>query len=52
MTIIGSPPNTIIFSSGYLEARDYFRAGSWMTAISLVLLMLYAETYWRLLLPL
>jgi sodium-dependent dicarboxylate transporter 2/3/5 len=51
MTIIGSPPNTIIFSSGYLEPRDYFRAGLLMTLVSLGLLLLYAATYWRLVLP-
>src|SRR5437867_78003 len=28
MTVIGSPPNTIIFSSGYLQPRDYLRAGT------------------------
>jgi sodium-dependent dicarboxylate transporter 2/3/5 len=51
MTIIGSPPNTIIFSTGYLHPRDYLRAGTLMTLISLVLLLLFAQTYWRLLLP-
>jgi sodium-dependent dicarboxylate transporter 2/3/5 len=51
MTVIGSPPNTIIFSSGYLQPRDYLRAGAWMTLASLVLLLLFAETYWRLVLP-
>jgi sodium-dependent dicarboxylate transporter 2/3/5 len=51
MTVIGSPPNTIIFSSGYLQPRDYMKAGIWLTLASLILLMLYAETYWRLVLP-
>ena len=51
MTIIGSPPNTIIFSTGYLQPRDYVRAGALMTAISLLVLLLFAQTYWRLLLP-
>jgi sodium-dependent dicarboxylate transporter 2/3/5 len=51
MTVIGSPPNTIIFSSGYLQPKDYLRAGAWMTLASLVLLLLFAETYWRLVLP-
>jgi sodium-dependent dicarboxylate transporter 2/3/5 len=51
MTIIGSPPNTIIFSTGYVHPRDYLRAGTLMTLISLVLLLLFAQTYWRLLLP-
>ena len=51
MTIIGSPPNTIIYSSGYLQPRDYLRAGIWMTIASLAALLLVAETYWRLVLP-
>ena len=51
MTVIGSPPNTIIFSSGYVQTKDYLRAGVWMTVASLLLLLLYAETYWRLVLP-
>jgi sodium-dependent dicarboxylate transporter 2/3/5 len=51
MTVIGSPPNTIIFSSGYLQPRDYLRAGSWLTLASLIVLLLYAVTYWRLVLP-
>jgi sodium-dependent dicarboxylate transporter 2/3/5 len=51
MTIIGSPANTIIFSSGQLQARDYFRAGIWMTLASLALLLVYSETYWRFVLP-
>jgi sodium-dependent dicarboxylate transporter 2/3/5 len=51
MTVIGSPPNTIIFSSGYLQTRDYLRAGIWLTLASLIVLLLFAETYWRLVLP-
>ena len=51
MTVIGSPPNTIIFSSGYLKPKDYFRAGGWMTLVSLLLLLLVVETYWQFVLP-
>ena len=51
MTVIGSPPNTIIFSSGYLQPRDYLRAGVWMTLASLILLLVLSQTYWRLILP-
>jgi sodium-dependent dicarboxylate transporter 2/3/5 len=51
VTIVGSPSNTIIFSSGYLQPRDYLRAGAWMTLASLLLLLLFAETYWRFVLP-
>jgi sodium-dependent dicarboxylate transporter 2/3/5 len=52
MTVIGSPANTIIFSSGRLQPRDYLRAGVWMTLASLLSLLLFAETYWRFILPL
>jgi sodium-dependent dicarboxylate transporter 2/3/5 len=51
MTVIGSPANTIIFSSGKLQPREYLRAGFWMTLASLALLLLFSETYWRLILP-
>jgi sodium-dependent dicarboxylate transporter 2/3/5 len=51
MTIIGSPANTIIFSSGYLQTKDYLRAGAWMTLASLLLLWITSETYWRMVLP-
>ncbi len=51
MTIIGSPANTIIFSSGQLQPRDYLRAGFWMTLASLLLLLLFSQTYWRVILP-
>ncbi len=51
MTIIGSPANTIIFSSGQLQTRDYLRAGLWMTFVSLLLLLLFSQTYWRVILP-
>jgi solute carrier family 13 (sodium-dependent dicarboxylate transporter), member 2/3/5 len=51
MTVIGSTPNTIIFSSGYLQPRAYLRAGVWMTLASLILLLALSQTYWRLVLP-
>ena len=46
--IIGTPPNAIVYASGYLEPRDYLRVGLpiWV-AVNVVLLLLTA-VYWNL----
>ncbi len=45
--IIGTPPNAIVYASGYLEPKDYFRVGLilWFTNLGISLLM--AATYWQ-----
>ncbi len=45
--IIGTPPNAIVYASGYLEPKDYLRVGLilWFTNMG-VALLLYA-TYWQ-----
>ncbi|MBW2623288.1 MAG: DASS family sodium-coupled anion symporter [Deltaproteobacteria bacterium] len=45
--VIGTPPNAIVYASGYLEPRDYIRVGVilWFTNMAAMLLM--AATYWR-----
>ena len=45
--VIGTPPNAIIYASGYLESRDYLKVGLIMWFINLAGLMLLASTYWR-----
>ncbi len=46
MMIIGTPSNAIVYASGYLEARDFVRAGFWMTIASLVVLLAIAALWW------
>ena len=48
ITAAAHPAFTIIYASGYLKARDFFRAGWRMTLASIVLLMLAATFYWPL----
>ncbi len=46
MLIIGTPSNAIMYSSGYLEARDFVRAGFWTAIISIGVLMLVVAFWW------
>jgi solute carrier family 13 (sodium-dependent dicarboxylate transporter), member 2/3/5 len=48
ITAAAHPAFTIIYASGYLKAKDFFRAGWRMTLASIVLLMLAATFYWPL----
>lgn len=45
--IIGTPPNAIVYASGYLEQRDYLRAGAILLVTNLAVLMLMAAFYWN-----
>ena len=44
--VIGTPPNAIVYASGYLESRDYLRVGVILWLTNMAGLMLYASTYW------
>jgi anion transporter len=45
--IIGTPPNAIVYASGYLEPKDYLRIGVPTWIIANVVLLLMAGLYWR-----
>jgi sodium-dependent dicarboxylate transporter 2/3/5 len=44
--IIGTPPNAIVYASGYLEPKDYLRVGVIMWFVANVLLVLLTTVYW------
>ncbi len=44
--IIGTPPNAIVYASGYLEPKDYFRVGAVMWVVANVTLILLTTVYW------
>ncbi len=47
MLIIGTPSNAIVYTSGYLEARDFLRAGFWATVASLAVMLLVIVVWWQ-----
>ncbi|MBW1699394.1 MAG: DASS family sodium-coupled anion symporter [Deltaproteobacteria bacterium] len=44
--IIGTPPNAIVYASGYLEPRDFLRIGVIMWVIANIVLILLTMIYW------
>jgi len=44
--IIGTPPNAIVYASGYLEPKDYLRVGIPMWIIANAVLLLLIGVYW------
>ncbi|MBN2227684.1 MAG: DASS family sodium-coupled anion symporter [candidate division Zixibacteria bacterium] len=49
LLVIGTPPNAIVYSSGYLTARDFLRAGIICTVIAFLVLVLMSAAYWTIL---
>jgi len=49
LLVIGTPPNAIVYASGYVSARDYLRVGIPCFAIAFGVLMLLSRFYWPLL---
>ncbi len=46
LLIIGTPPNAIVYASGHLEMKDYFRVGVPCLIFGLALLIFLSATYW------
>ncbi|MDK2957799.1 MAG: solute carrier family 13 (sodium-dependent dicarboxylate transporter), er 2/3/5 [Desulfovibrionales bacterium] len=44
--IIGTPPNAIVYASGYLEPKDYLRVGIPVWVLANVVLILLTAVYW------
>ncbi len=47
--VIGTPPNAIVYASGYLTPKDYLRVGIILWFTNMAALMLLAGVYWCLL---
>jgi len=47
MTLVGTPPNAIVYGSGYLEPRDFLKYGFVQTVIAMLIWVLIITTYWR-----
>jgi anion transporter len=44
--IIGTPPNAIVYASGYLEPKDYIRVGLPMWFVANIMAILIVAIYW------
>ena len=44
--IIGTPPNAIVYASGFLEPKDYLRVGIPVWIIANILLLAMTGLYW------
>jgi sodium-dependent dicarboxylate transporter 2/3/5 len=40
MLPVGTPPNAVVFASGFLQIRDMVKAGFWLNIISIILITL------------
>ncbi len=49
LLVIGTPPNAIVYSSGYLSAKDFLRVGFLCLVVAFVILLLLSMLYWPLL---
>ena len=45
-TAVAAPACTIVYSSGMVKAKDFLKVGWKMGLVSIILLVIYANTYW------
>lgn len=50
LTVFGTPPNTIVHASGLVTSRHFVKAGLPLWIVSLLVMLLLVNTYWRLIL--
>ena len=48
-TAVAAPACTIIYSSGMVSAKDFLKVGWKMGILSILILLVYANTYWKIL---
>ena len=44
--VIGTPPNAIVYASGYLEPKDYLRVGIPLWIVANLVLLVLIQVYW------
>ncbi|GAJ15934.1 unnamed protein product [marine sediment metagenome] len=49
MLTIGTPANAIVYSSGYLRPKDFFKAGFLIYIIAVIVLLIVAYFWWGIL---
>ena len=49
LTVVGTPACTIVYASGYLKTTDFLKVGSRMAIISIIILLIFASSYWQIL---
>lgn len=47
LTIFGTPPNAIVYSSGYFNNKDIFGVGKFMAIAAIVMILLAITFYWK-----
>ena len=45
-TVVAAPACTIVYSSGFVSAKDFLKAGWKVGFLSIIILIVYANTYW------
>ena len=45
-TAVAAPACTIVYSSGFVSAKDFLKAGWKVGLVSIIILIIYANTYW------